>query len=141
MNINTLKPPQSSSGIAIFRRKLLRGHGTLLTLVALASAVGTTIGWMTGTGPFGFMQQNPMVWVGLIQAYLLMTSIAILLVLGSRQANARKWGRSDLSGCLLRSTLSFSASKQLRRFIQTPAIKQRRKPQRDHILLDADTKI
>ena len=32
-----------------------------------------------------------MVWVGLIQAYLLMTIIAVLLVLGSGQANARKW--------------------------------------------------
>ena len=40
---------------------------------------------------FGFMQQNPMVWVGLIQAYLLMTIIAVLLVLGSDQANLRKW--------------------------------------------------
>jgi hypothetical protein len=37
------------------------------------------------------MQQNPMVWVGLIQAYLLMTIIAVLLVLGSGQTNARKW--------------------------------------------------
>jgi len=37
------------------------------------------------------MQQNPMVWVGLIQAYLLMTIIAVLLVIGSGQANARKW--------------------------------------------------
>jgi hypothetical protein len=62
-----------------------------LTLVALGSAVATSIGWMTGTGPFGFMRQNPMVWVGLIQAYLLMTIIAVLLVLGSREANARKW--------------------------------------------------
>jgi hypothetical protein len=62
-----------------------------LTLVALGSAVATTIGWKTGTGLFGFMQQNPMVWVGLIQAYLLMTIIAVLLVLGSAQANARKW--------------------------------------------------
>jgi hypothetical protein len=32
-----------------------------------------------------------MVWVGLIQAYLLMTIIAVLLVAGSRQTNARKW--------------------------------------------------
>jgi len=32
-----------------------------------------------------------MVWVGLIQAYLLMTIIAVLLVLGSGQVNARKW--------------------------------------------------
>jgi len=37
------------------------------------------------------MQHNPMVWVGLIQAYLLMAIIAGLLVLGSGQPNARKW--------------------------------------------------
>ena len=60
-------------------------------MVALASAVATTIGWKTGTGLFGFMHQNPLVWVGLIQAYLLMTIIAVLLVLGSGQTNARKW--------------------------------------------------
>src|SRR5712664_341140 len=81
----------TTSSIAMFRRWLLRIHGTILTLVALGSALATTIGWMTGTGLFGFMQQNPMVWVGLIQAYLLMAIIAVLLVLGSRQANVRKW--------------------------------------------------
>ena len=32
-----------------------------------------------------------MVWVGLIQAYLLMTIIAVLLVIGSAEANPRKW--------------------------------------------------
>jgi hypothetical protein len=91
MNPTTLTTSQSTSGIAAFRRWLLRIHGTILTLVALASAVATTMGWMTGTGLFGFMQQNPMVWVGLIQAYLLMAIIAVLLVLGSGQANTRKW--------------------------------------------------
>jgi hypothetical protein len=75
----------------MFRRWLLRIHGTILTLVALGSAVATTIGWMTGTGLLGFMQQNPMVWVGLIQAYLLMTIIAVLLVVGSGEVNVRKW--------------------------------------------------
>jgi len=75
----------------MFRRRLLLVHGTILALVALGSAVATTLGWRTGAGIFGFMQQNPMVWVGLIQAYLLMTIIAVLLVLGSGQANARKW--------------------------------------------------
>jgi hypothetical protein len=91
MNQNTSTTLRTTSGIAGFRRWLLRIHGTILTLVALGSAVATTIGWMTGTGLFGFMQQNPMVWVGLIQAYLLMTIIAVLLVLGSGQANTRKW--------------------------------------------------
>jgi hypothetical protein len=57
----------------------------------LASAVATTVGWKTGAGVFGFMHQNPMVWVGLIQAYLLMTIIAVLLLLGSSQPNPRKW--------------------------------------------------
>src|SRR5260221_14696282 len=74
-----------------FRQWLLRIHGTILTLVALSSAAATTIGWMTGTGLFGFMQRNPMVWVGLIQAYLLMTIIAVLLILGAHQPNPRKW--------------------------------------------------
>jgi len=84
-----LTTPQPT--IVTFRRWLLRIHGTILTLVALGSAVATTSGWMTGTGLFGFMKQNPMVWVGLIQAYLLMTIIAVLLILGSSQANLRKW--------------------------------------------------
>src|SRR5882762_5580554 len=91
MNANLLTTPQPTSSIAAFRRWLLRIHGTILTLAALGSAVATTFGWMTGTGIFGFMQQNPMVWVGLIQAYLLMTIIAVLLVLGSGQGNTRKW--------------------------------------------------
>ena len=82
---------RSTSRVATLRRWLLRIHGTGLALVALGSAVATTIGRITGTGLFGFMQQEPMVWVGLIQAYLLMTIIAVLLVLGSGDANARKW--------------------------------------------------
>jgi hypothetical protein len=73
------------------RHWLLRIHGSILTLVALGSAVATTIGWRTGTGLFGFMRQSPMVWVGLIQAYLLMAIIAVLLILGSNQKNPRKW--------------------------------------------------
>ncbi len=81
----------STSGIAMLRRRLLRVHGTILTLVALGSASATTYGWKTGVGLFGFMHQNPMVWVGLIQAYLLMAIIAVLLIRGSWDANPRKW--------------------------------------------------
>ena len=91
MNADLLTTPQPTSSIATFRRRLLRIHGTILVLVALGSAIATTVGWMTGSGLFGFMHQNPMVWVGLIQAYLLMAIIAVLLILGSGQANARKW--------------------------------------------------
>src|ERR1700694_4643942 len=91
MNGSLLTTPQPTLSIVTFRRWLLRIHGTVLTLVALGSGVVTTTGRITGTGLFGFLRQTPMVWVGLIQAYLLMTIIAVLLVLGSRQANTRKW--------------------------------------------------
>ena len=51
--MNALMTPRPTSSIAMFRRWLLRIHGTILTLVALGSAVATTIGWMTGIGLFG----------------------------------------------------------------------------------------
>src|SRR6266851_10324547 len=113
MNASPLTAPKPTSSIAMFRRWLLRIHGTVLTLVALGSAVATTIGWRTGTGLFGFIQQNPMVWVGLIQAYLLMTIIAVLLVLGSGQANARKW---NLVGALAHCPPLIAALTSLRVF-------------------------
>src|SRR3954471_17581928 len=91
MDAKLLSTSKTAWSAPTFRRWLLRIHGTILALVALGSALATTIGWMTGAGPFGFMRQNPMVWVGLIQAYLLMTIIAVLLILGAGQANARKW--------------------------------------------------
>ena len=72
----------SASAIATFRMRLLWAHGTILAFVALGSAATTTMGWIIGIGPFGFMQQKPLVWVGLIQAYLLMTIIAVLPILG-----------------------------------------------------------
>jgi hypothetical protein len=75
----------------MWRRVLLRVHGTLLTFVALLSATATTLGRVSGTGPFGFIRQDPMVWVGLMQAYLLMAIIAVLLVLGSFETSTRKW--------------------------------------------------
>jgi len=45
------------------------------------------------------MRQNPMVWVGLIQAYLLMAIVAVLLVRGSGQTNARIWNVVGLAHC------------------------------------------
>jgi hypothetical protein len=80
-----------------FRRRLLRFHGTVLATVALAATVATTAARITGAGPFGFMRQNPWAWVGLVQAYLLMTIIAALLVAGATSSNQRKW---DIIGAL-----------------------------------------
>lgn len=119
MKVNILTASPSPSGIATFRRRLLRIHGTILTLVALTAAVTTTIARINGSGPFGFLQQNPMDWVGLIQAYLLMTIIAVLLILGSGQANARKW---DIVGALAHCTPLIAALSSLNVFAAMGAL-------------------
>ena len=119
MDAQLLTTSKLTSRIPTFRRRLLRIHGPILTLVALGSALATTIGWKTGAGPFGFMRQNPMVWVGLIQAYLLMTIIAVLLVLGSGQPNARKWNVvGALAHCppLIAALSSFAVFKSMGAF-------------------------
>jgi hypothetical protein len=100
-------------GIATLRRRLLRVHGVILLLVALANALATTFGRATGTGPFGFMRKDPMVWVGLIQAYLLMAIIAVLLVLGAHETNPRKW---NVVGALAHGVPLIAALSSLRVF-------------------------
>jgi hypothetical protein len=95
-------PPRSRS--ATFRRWLLRIHGIVLTVAALA--VATTVGKVTGEGQFAFLHDQPLTWVGLIQAYLLMTIIAVLLLLGADQPHTRKW---NVVGALAHAVPLFAA--------------------------------
>ena len=52
---------------------------------------GLTASELTHQNMLSDLRQQPLVWVGLIQAYLLMAIIAVLLALGSRDENPRKW--------------------------------------------------
>lgn len=98
------RPRRSRS--ATFRRWVLRIHGIVLTVVALTLAVATTVGKVTGGGQFGFLIDSPLVWVGLIQAYLLMTIIAVLLFTGADQPYTRKW---NVVGALAHAVPLFAA--------------------------------
>jgi hypothetical protein len=97
-------PPRSRS--ATFRQWLLRIHGIVLTVAALTLAVATTVGKVTGEGQFAFLHDQPLTWVGLIQAYLLMTIIAVLLLLGADQPHTRKW---NVVGALAHAVPLFAA--------------------------------
>jgi hypothetical protein len=70
---------------------LLRIHGSILALAALVSAGATTYGRLTGDTIFGFLHDQPIMWVGLIQAYLLMAIIAVLLIIHAWDRNPRRW--------------------------------------------------
>jgi len=97
MSTTTLTQTKTNVGISTFRRRLLRVHGTILFLVALAATANLMVAQLFGAGVYGFLQQNPLAWNGLIQAYLLMMLIAGLIWLNAGDTNARRW---DVVGVL-----------------------------------------
>ncbi|HZG76272.1 MAG TPA: hypothetical protein VEZ72_10485 [Paenibacillus sp.] len=80
-----------------FSRLVLRSHGTFLIGLTACMLVLSTIGLYRGTGPFAFLQPNPMIDVGLFQAYALMMVVGIALWIGSFQPNPWAW---DVVGLL-----------------------------------------
>ncbi len=97
MSTTTLTQTKTNTGVSAFRRRLLRVHGTILLLVALAATANLMVAQLFGAGVYGFLQQNPLAWNGLIQAYLLMMIIAGLIWLNAGDAKARRW---DVVGAL-----------------------------------------
>jgi predicted Abi (CAAX) family protease len=75
------------------RKKILKVHGSIAVVAGTAFAIVSTIGMMNGVGPFKFLQQDKLGHVGLFQAYALFALIGVVLLLGSRQENVRKWNR------------------------------------------------
>lgn len=75
----------------MFRRYVSRIHGSALLGVGLASSVMSTVGWLKGIGPSGFLQVNELAHAGLIQAYLLAALGGAVLWLGSYEAKPLKW--------------------------------------------------
>ncbi|HZG56013.1 hypothetical protein [Paenibacillus sp.] len=80
-----------------FSRFVLRSHGTFLLALTALMLVLSTIGLYRGTGPFAFLHADPMVDVGLFQAYSLMMVVGIALWIGSLQPNPWAW---DVVGLL-----------------------------------------
>ncbi len=50
-----------------------------------------TVARYLGVGPYAFLPQNPMAWVGLIQAYLLMAVVAVTLLIVRANQGSRQW--------------------------------------------------
>jgi len=69
------------------RRMILRIHSVVLMLVALASTTNAIAGHLGGSGVYGFLRDNPLAYVGLHQAYLLMLVVAITVWFGAAEAN------------------------------------------------------
>ena len=90
MTTQVLTPTSSIPRSTLLHPSVLRIHGVMLLIVALAAANATVARYL-GIGPYAFLQQNPMAWVGLIQAYLLMAVVALTLLIGVRQSQPHTW--------------------------------------------------
>ena len=82
----------------LFRRKILRIHGSVLIVLTVANTIVTMVGWALGKGPFALWQQEQFAAVGLFQAYLLMFVVGIALWFGSMQE--KDLWRWDLIGLM-----------------------------------------
>jgi hypothetical protein len=82
----------------LFRRKILRIHGSVLLVLTVANTIVTMVGWASGKGPFALWQQEQFAAVGLFQAYLLMFVVGIALWFGSLQE--KDLWRWDLIGLM-----------------------------------------
>jgi hypothetical protein len=91
MNTDILTPTRSKRLGSTLHRRILQVHGALLLLVAVSSALYATVARLFGVGVYAFLQQDPITWTGLIQAYLLMAIIAALIWLGATETKVRKW--------------------------------------------------
>ena len=86
------------SPVDLFRRRVLRIHGSFLLVLTVVNTIATMVGWALGKGPFALWQQEQFAAVGLFQAYLLMFVIGVALWFGSVQE--KDLWRWDLIGLL-----------------------------------------
>lgn len=81
--------------------KIQRFHGKALIVLGLLMAMGSVSAQKTGAGPMGFLKENPIGEVGLLQAYLLMALIGFSIVSGCKNTNKPVWSIIGISAHLI----------------------------------------
>jgi hypothetical protein len=74
-----------------YSRLILRIHGTT---IILAGIIFTVIGWVgtfSGIGIMKVLQTEPMIYGGLLLAYLFLATLGVTLWVGSFSVNTRPW--------------------------------------------------
>ncbi|MEM7802505.1 MAG: hypothetical protein AAF633_25150 [Chloroflexota bacterium] len=72
-------------------RTILKTHAVFLWILTVVLTLTGFIGLNTGTGPYNWLNANPMVLVGLMQAYLLMFVVGVALWIGAEGERLWRW--------------------------------------------------
>ena len=70
---------------------ILKIHAVFLMILPILLTINGFVGMTTKMGVFGWLHDNPMVLVGLMQAYLLMMLIGVSMWLGAKEPRAWRW--------------------------------------------------
>ncbi len=77
-----------------YSRLILRIHGTTVILAGIILTIFGWVGTFAGIGVLKVLQTEPLGYLGLFQAYLLMASLGVALWVGSFSVNTRPGTRS-----------------------------------------------
>lgn len=72
-------------------RAVLRIHGSFLAIATSLLTISSGLGYLSGQGQFAMLHAEPIGYIGLFQAYLLMTTLGIALWVGSFSEKPRAW--------------------------------------------------
>lgn len=108
-----LNQPQRSLRIS---KMVLRLHGSLLIVATLALTAASGQGYLSGSGPFAMLHSEPIGYIGLFQAYLLMTTMGVVLWLGSTMVKVRPWHLIGILGHLAPLVANFLFWRDIERY-------------------------
>ena len=72
-------------------RTVLRIHGSLLAIATISLTIASGLGYLSGQGQFAMLHAEPIGYIGLFQAYLLMTTLGGALWVASFVERPRVW--------------------------------------------------
>ena len=74
-----------------YSKRVLRVHGTAIVILGIALTVVGWIGTYHGAGVMAMLKEQPLAYIGLFQAYLLMSTLGVALWIGSYSEDTRRW--------------------------------------------------
>lgn len=97
-------------------KAVLRIHGSLLIVATLALTTASGLGYRSGSGQFGMLHAEPIGYIGLFQAYLLMTTLGVALWVGSTMVKTRPWHLIGILGHLAPLAANFLFWRDIERY-------------------------
>ncbi|WP_102142975.1 hypothetical protein [Mycobacterium hubeiense] len=80
---------------AELRRRIVRIHARIMFVITVVATAVATVGWQD-RGPYRVLADQPLGYMGLYQAYVLMFLIAVVAFIGAGRWPSRLWNASML---------------------------------------------